>query len=136
LSGVIHSHRAKHSQQRIVWFDRRRPVEFALRARASARDLVIGGEPVLIGGDVITALDGVPIDDGDDLGRELKTLAVGATLKLTVTRGSERLDLECMLTERPLLPGDVPPHRTGTPSADGARLPTAAARGHRSRFEL
>jgi S1-C subfamily serine protease len=104
--------------------------------RGGQLDLVIGGEPVLIGGDVITALDGVPIDDGDDLGRELKTLAVGATLKLTVTRGSERLDLECMLTERPLLPGDVPPHRTGTPSADGARLPTAAARGHRSRFEL
>jgi S1-C subfamily serine protease len=92
-------------------------------------DLVIGGQPVLIGGDIITALNDAPLQRPDQIGEALKSLSVGATVRLTVTRDSKTLHLSCVLTERPLLPGDAAARQTLTPLA--ARALTGAAAGPR-----
>jgi len=46
----------------------------------------------------------------------MRAAAVGDTLRLTVYRRGEYLNLEYVLPERPLLPGDVPGQSTLVPS--------------------
>lgn len=55
-------------------------------------DLLIGGQPVLIGGDIITAIDGATVQDPDQLGRALKAFSIGATVQLLI-RAINRLHL-------------------------------------------
>jgi len=54
------------------------------------------------GGDVITSIDGRPVEDPDDLSRAVGLLEPGATVKLEVWREGARRDLDVKLDERPL----------------------------------
>ena len=80
-------------------------------ARAGVRggklDVVIGGQPLLLGGDIVTAINGVAIETTDQLGHALQGLHVGSTVHLTVARDDQPVYLDCVLVERPLLPGDL-----------------------------
>jgi serine protease Do len=97
--------------------------------RGGDLDLIIAGEPVLIGGDIISAINGAPVDDPDRLDSVLKTLKVGETVRLKLFRGKESRDLELVVAERPLLPRDFAPRQTATPAGTGTD--PAAGRIHR-----
>jgi len=75
-------------------------------------ELVITGQPLLLGGDIITVANGTQLDDPQKLSQMLRTLKVGSALSLTVVRDGKARQVELTLAERPLLPGDVPARRT------------------------
>jgi len=54
------------------------------------------------GGDVITGIDGRPVDDPDDLSRAVGLLEPRTTVKLEVWRDGQRRELDVKLDERPL----------------------------------
>jgi serine protease Do len=94
--------------------------------RGGRLDLVIGGQPLLIGGDVISEIDGSRIDDPDKVAQALRSLKVGATVRLEVFRDGDTREVTVVLIERPLLPEDIPARRSAAP---GASLSPTAARG-------
>jgi serine protease Do len=82
-------------------------------------DLTISGQPVLIGGDIITEMNGVPMNDNESLGRAIATLKVGEKARLKLFREKETRQVEMLVVERPLLPGDISPKRTVSPAGTG-----------------
>jgi len=64
----------------------------------------VDGEPGEAAGlrryDVITALSGQPVEDGDHLVRAVAAKAPGSTVTLTVFRAGKYVDLKAKLTER------------------------------------
>ena len=63
--------------------------------------------PYRTGGDVITAIDGRPVEDPDDLSRAVALLDPGTTVSVVAWRDGERRDVKVKLGDRPLqrLPG-------------------------------
>jgi hypothetical protein len=53
----------------------------------------------------------------------MRAAAVGDTLRLTVYRQGKYMDLEYVLPERPLLPGDLPGQSMLVPSGAQRRRP-------------
>jgi serine protease Do len=82
--------------------------------RGGELDLTIGGQPLLVGGDIITGISGTRIGRPAEIVQALRNLAVGATLQLTIARGSETLIVECVLSERPVVPSDSAARPAGT----------------------
>jgi S1-C subfamily serine protease len=76
-------------------------------------ELTIDGQPILLGGDIITEINGLPLDDPDKLAHTLDTLKVASVLKLTVVREGKPQEVSLTLTERPVLLWDMPGRRTG-----------------------
>ena len=92
--------------------------------RAGQLGLVIDGNPFLLGGDIITAINnGVAIKTPDQLSRALKDLRVGDTVHLTVARANEPFYVESVLGERPLLPDDVAAPKGATLTASEVGRP-------------
>jgi serine protease Do len=87
-------------------------------------ELTIDGQPILLGGDIITHVNGVAIDDPNKLGQTLESLKVASVLKLTIFRDGKPQDMELTLTERPILLWDTPGRRTAT--GPGGTTGTAA----------
>ena len=56
------------------------------------------------GGDVITRVAGRPIEDPDDLAREVARLEPGRTVKVEAWRDGERRTIDVKLGDRPLSP--------------------------------
>jgi len=93
--------------------------------RGGQLDLVIGGNAMLIGGDIITAINGHPVDSPLGLAKAMGDLSVGASVRLTVFREGQTREVECALPERPLLPGDIPGQRPSfAPQNTGTRVET------------
>jgi S1-C subfamily serine protease len=69
--------------------------------RGSFRSVTIEGQPVLIGGDIITALDGQSVPDIEALRSALQQISAGETVTLTILRDGEAQELEVTLAERP-----------------------------------
>ncbi len=70
--------------------------------RGGDRQVVVRGVSVTVGGDIITAIDGYPLQDFDDLIAYLvRETEVGQTVTLTVLRGGEELQIPVTLGERP-----------------------------------
>jgi S1-C subfamily serine protease len=86
-------------------------------------EIVIDGQPVLLGGDIVTHIDGAPVDGVDRLSTALAAFSVGKTIHVTIFRNSDVVELDCALTERPLLPLDVPETRTIAPMGALPRAP-------------
>ena len=62
----------------------------------------VGYTVLLIGGDVLTAVDGTPIASDRDLTRYLDlNTQVGQTIQLTIWRDGQEMTLPVTLTERP-----------------------------------
>jgi 2-alkenal reductase len=57
-----------------------------------------------LGGDVIVAIDGAPIDSAEDVVRKITDLAPGRRTTLTVFRGRERMEIDVVLGARPANP--------------------------------
>ena len=79
--------------------------------RGGQLDLVVGGNAMLIGGDIITTINGHAVDSPLGLAKAMGDLKVGASVRLTVFREGQTREVECVLPERPLLPGDIPGQR-------------------------
>jgi S1-C subfamily serine protease len=76
-------------------------------------ELTVEGQPVLLGGDIITVLNDVTLDDPRKLAKILADLKVGSTLKMTFVRDGKPQSVELTLIERPVLPSDIPGRRSG-----------------------
>ncbi len=70
--------------------------------RGSEKQATINGENVNVGGDVITAIDGQPVKDFDDLVAYLtSSTSVGQTVTLSVIRDGQPQDVKVTLAARP-----------------------------------
>jgi S1-C subfamily serine protease len=66
------------------------------------RETTFQVRPYRTGGDVITAIDGRPVDDPDDLSRAVALLDPGSTVTVEAWRDGERRELHVKLGDRPL----------------------------------
>ena len=71
-------------------------------------ELTLAGRDFLIGGDVITKVNGTSLTSPDKLLAALNSLHVGSHLRLQIFRQGKYLDVSYVLPERPILPGDAP----------------------------
>jgi S1-C subfamily serine protease len=62
--------------------------------------MTIEGRPVVVGGDVITAVDNIRIQDAQDIEARLAQKTVGDFVEFTVLRGDSVLDFEVRLGAR------------------------------------
>jgi len=72
--------------------------------RGSDQAATIDGQPVVIGGDVIVAIDGEQIGSMEDLGAVLQNHKPGDEITLTVLRDGKEIELTLTLGERPFGP--------------------------------
>jgi serine protease Do len=81
--------------------------------RAGIRDgslaVAIGGEPFLLGGDIITEMNGHSPLDAGRFAEMVDALRVGDGVHLTLFREGQRRQASFTLVERPQLPGDFRP---------------------------
>jgi len=66
------------------------------------RMAILGFQQFPIGGDLIVAIDGKPVASREEVIRAIDHHKVGDELKLTVYRGSRKMDLTIKLTDRPV----------------------------------
>ena len=74
-------------------------------------ELELEGRAYLLGGDIITTMNGRALDSPEALTEAMRALRVGADLTLRVFRAGSYREVRYSLPERPLLPGDVPGDR-------------------------
>jgi serine protease Do len=79
--------------------------------------VVIGVQQFLLGGDVIASVNGDRLRNMATIVRVARSLRVGSKVKLEVWRGAVMRKVEVVLTERPVLPGDI--RRFQTQSGSG-----------------
>lgn len=75
--------------------------------RGGELEVVIGGDEFLLGGDIVTSLNGIRLNSPERLVDVMRALEVGQTISLTVFRNGEYRDVEYTLPERPFVPGDL-----------------------------
>ena len=59
----------------------------------------LGNTPIMLGGDLIVAIDGEKIQDQDDLTQMMNNHRAGDTVKVTIYRNKKKLDVEVSLGE-------------------------------------
>jgi serine protease Do len=89
--------------------------------RGGEFEITIGDQPVLLGGDIVTEVNGTKVDTADKLSAALDGLTVGSTVHLTLFRNKEVRKLDIVLVERPLLPWDIPSRRPLSGVVPGSR---------------
>lgn len=75
--------------------------------RGGTFPVVIGNDEFLLGGDVISEVNGEEIMDMETVFRVARSLKVGDTIELKYYRDGELHTAEVVLPERPILPGDT-----------------------------
>jgi len=75
--------------------------------RGGELSLTVQGEEFLLGGDIITALNGVAIRTQQDFSTRVKSLKPGQRVRLTVFREGTTRDVSLVAVERPRLPYDL-----------------------------
>jgi len=75
--------------------------------RGGTFPVVIGNNEFLLGGDVISEVNGEVLDDMETVYRIARSLKVGDTIKLSYYRDGFPQQTEVVLPERPVLPGDT-----------------------------
>jgi S1-C subfamily serine protease len=82
------------------------PAEQA-RLQGGDMEITIAGDDFLLGGDIITIINGKRLDSPESVISALQELKVGGELSLTVFREGKTQEVKYKLPERPLLPGDI-----------------------------
>jgi S1-C subfamily serine protease len=82
--------------------------------RGGEIEFTLGSTSLLLGGDIVTAINGVPTTDPDKIAPVMRALSVGSVLKMSVFREGDTREVVYSLPERPLLPGDVPEEQAGS----------------------
>ena len=75
--------------------------------RGGNLSVVVQGEEYLLGGDIVTAINGTAIRNHQDYLARVKALRVGQRAKVTVVRDGQPRELTLTVTERPRLPADL-----------------------------
>jgi S1-C subfamily serine protease len=75
--------------------------------RGGNLSVVVQGEEYLLGGDILTAINGTPIRSHSDYVARVKTLRVGQRVKITVVRDGQPREMTLTVSERPRLPSDL-----------------------------
>ncbi len=75
--------------------------------RGGRLSITVQGEDYLLGGDIVTAVNGAPVRTQEDFGARIKTLKVGQRARLTIFRDGTTRDLTVNIAERPRLPYDL-----------------------------
>ena len=75
--------------------------------RGGTFPVVVGNDEFLLGGDVISEVNGEKLTDMDVVFRIARSLKVGDTIKLKYHRNGRSHTAEVVLPERPILPGDT-----------------------------
>lgn len=75
--------------------------------RGGLLPMTIGSEDYLVGGDIITSVNGQKLETIDDVLGVVRSLKVGDKLSVKVWRDGEERTVEVVLPERPVLPGDL-----------------------------
>jgi serine protease Do len=88
-------------------------------------ELELEGRAYLLGGDIITSMNGRAVDSPEALSEATRGLRVGTDLRLRVFRDGNYRDVRYALPERPILPGDV--------RGDKAQASAISARSRRAR---
>ena len=70
--------------------------------RGGTRQVRIGNSIAVIGGDIITAIEGTPVASVEELSRALRRYTPGTTIGATIIRGNTQRELRITLGERPL----------------------------------
>jgi S1-C subfamily serine protease len=83
--------------------------------RGGQLDVVLYGQALLLGGDIITHLNDKPVDTPERLTGAMRSLHVGDTLRVTLFRRDQTQEVTLILPERPLLPQDVLVQRSVAP---------------------
>jgi len=78
-------------------------------------ELTIAGNDFLLGGDIITSMNGTRLDNPESVINALQELKVGSEISLTIFREGKTQEVKYKLSERPLLPGDIPDQAVATP---------------------
>ena len=71
-------------------------------------DVSLAGNELLLGGDIITKINGIAMSSPESLQRTMGALAVGQRLSLEAWRDGKMRSIQYKLPERPLLPRDIP----------------------------
>ena len=80
-------------------------------------ELTIAGDDFLLGGDIITVMNNHRLDSPESVINALQELKVGSEISLTIFRDGKTQEVKYKLTERPLLPGDIPDQAVATPAS-------------------
>jgi S1-C subfamily serine protease len=67
--------------------------------RAGTERAYLGNIPIMLGGDLIVAIDGEKIQDQDDLTQMMNNHRAGDSVKVTIYRGKKKVDVDVMLGE-------------------------------------
>src|SRR5579864_3672548 len=67
--------------------------------RAGTEHAYLGNIPIMLGGDLIVAIDGEKIQDQDDLTQMMNNHRAGDSVKVTIYRGKKKMDVEVSLGE-------------------------------------
>ncbi len=70
-------------------------------------ELVIEGHELLLGGDLITGVNGVSASKPDRFFATLRDLKIGDSVHLSLSREGAAMEVEYTIEERPILPGDI-----------------------------
>jgi S1-C subfamily serine protease len=70
-------------------------------------ELTIAGHEFLIGGDIITRINGIEMNSQDNIVEAFGTVKVGSNITLSISRAGHNLEVIYEVPERPLLPGDI-----------------------------
>jgi len=84
-------------------------------------ELELEGRAYLLGGDIITSMNGRAIDSPEALSEAMRGLRVGTELRLRVFRDGKYRDVRYALPERPILPGDVRGDKQASAISAGSR---------------
>jgi S1-C subfamily serine protease len=69
--------------------------------------VVVQGEEYLLGGDILTAIQGTPVRTHQDYVARVRTLKPGQRVKVTLVRDGQPRELTLTVGERPRLPSDL-----------------------------
>jgi serine protease Do len=69
--------------------------------------VIVQGEEYLLGGDILTAIQGTPIRTHQDYVNKVRTLKPGQRVRVTLMREGQPHDITLTVSERPRLPSDL-----------------------------
>ncbi len=67
--------------------------------RAGTERAYLGNTPIMLGGDLIVAIDGQKVEDEQDLSQVMNNHRAGDTVKITIYRGKKKIDVNVSLGE-------------------------------------
>jgi S1-C subfamily serine protease len=67
--------------------------------RAGTEKVYLGNYPIMLGGDLLVAIEGQPIEDQQDLSHVMQNHRSGDTVTVTIYRGKRRMDVKVVLGE-------------------------------------